>query len=104
MEKEGVEKPGFEIFKDVIDSSKGKYPPLPNIITEADIDELIKNLGLESKTKTFNYAKVTAILESTINDILFEDVTTGDDLYTFPLFETNDIMNSKVNAIKSYFA
>ena len=30
--------------------------------------------------------------------------TTEDDLCTFPLFETDDVMNSKVNAMKSDFA
>ena len=65
---------------------------------------MIKKLELESKTEVLDYDEVTAILESSINDILFEDITTEDDLYTFPLFETNDVMNSKVNAIKSDFA
>ena len=63
----------------------------------------MKNLGLESKTKNLNCDEVTTILESSINDILFED-TTEDDLCTFSLFETDDVMNSKVNAMKSNFA
>ena len=103
MEKEGVEKSGFKTFKDVIDSAKGKHPPLPDAITKADIDELIKNLILEFKTETLNCVEVIDILESSINDILFEDTTIGDDLCTFPLFETDDVMNSKVNAMKSDF-
>ena len=37
-EKEGIEKPEFEIFKDIIGSAKGKYPPLLDTIAEADID------------------------------------------------------------------
>ena len=63
----------------------------------------MKKLGLESKTETLNYAEVT-ILESSINDILFEDTTTEDDPCTFFLFETDDVMNSRVNAMKSDFA
>ena len=73
-EKEWTEKLGFEIFKDVIDSTKGKHPLLPDAITETDIKELMRNLGLESKTKTLNYEEVTTILESRIDDILFEDI------------------------------
>ena len=103
-EKEGVEKPGFEIFKDVINFAKEKHPPLLDTITKVDIDELVKNLGLESKIEILDYAKVTIILELSINDILFEDTTVEDDLCTFLLFETDDVMNSKVNAMKSYFA
>ena len=53
-EKEGVEKSDFKIFKDIINSAKQKRPPLPDTITEADINELIKNLGLESKTENLN--------------------------------------------------
>ena len=101
--KEEVKKPRFEIFKDVIDSSKGKRPPLPDMITKANIDELIKNLGSESKIETLNYAKVTVVLKLSIDNILFEDTTIRDDLCTFPLFETDDVMNSKVNAIKLNF-
>ena len=104
MGKRRVEKPGFEIFKDIINSAKGKCPPLPDTITEADIDDLMKNLGLESKTENLNCDEVATILESSIDDILFEDTTTEDDLYTFSLFETDDVMNSKVNAMKSNFA
>ena len=65
---------------------------------------MIKKLELESKTEVLDYAKVTAILESSINDILFKDTTTEDDLYTFSLFETDDVMNSKVNVMKLDFA
>ena len=97
-------KEGVEIFKDVINSTNGKHPPLLDIIIEADIDELIKNLGIKSKVEILDYAEVTIILESSINDILFEDTTTEDDLCTFPLFETDDVMNSKFNAMKSDFA
>ena len=64
----------------------------------------MRNLGLESKTETLNYEEVAAIFESSIDDILFEEIATGDDLYTFPLFETDDVMNSKVNAMKLNFA
>ena len=63
----------------------------------------MKNLGLESKIETFNCAEVTVILESGINDILFKDTITGNDLCSFSLFETDDVMNSKVNAMKPYF-
>ena len=77
---------------------------MPDAIIEIDIDELMKNLGLESKTEILNCAEVTTILESNINHILFEDTTIEDDLYTFPLFETDDVMNSKVNAMKLNFA
>ena len=59
----------------------------------------MKNLGLESKTKNLNGDEVATILESSIDDILFED-TTEDDLCPFSLFETDDVMNSKVNAMK----
>ena len=78
-EKEGVEKPGFEISKDIINSTKGKHLPLSNAITEVDIDELMRNLRLESDTKNLTYDEVAAILESSIDDILF----TQDDLCTF---------------------
>ena len=98
-EKEGVKKLGFKIFKDIIDSTKGKCPPFPDIITKVDVDELMKNLGLESKTENLNCDEITTILESSIDDIQFED-TTEDDLCTFSLIETDDIMNSKVNAMK----
>ena len=40
----------------------------------------MKNLGLESKIENLNCDKVATILESSINDILFEDTTTEDDL------------------------
>ena len=73
-------------------------------ITEANIDELMKILGLESKIETLNYTEVIAILESSINDILFEGNTTEDNLCTFPLFETDDVMNYKVNAMKLDFS
>ena len=63
----------------------------------------MKNLGLESKTENLNCDEVATILESDIDDILFED-TTEDDLYTFSLFETDDVMNYKVNAMKSNFS
>ena len=63
----------------------------------------MKNLGLESKTKNLNGDEVATILESSIDDILFED-TTEDDLCPFSLFETDDVMNSKVDAMKSNFA
>ena len=33
VEKKGVEKFGFEIFKDVIDFAKGKHPPFLDTIT-----------------------------------------------------------------------
>ena len=88
-----------KIFKDIINSAKRKRPPLPDTITEANINELMKNLGLESKTKNLNYDEVATILESSIDDILFED-TTEDDLCTLSLFEIDDVMNSKVNAMK----
>ena len=71
---------------------------------QTQLQKLMKNLGLESKTKTLNCAEVTAILKSSIDDILFEDTTTRDNLYTFPLFETDDVMNSKINVMKSNFA
>ena len=103
-EKEGVEKPSFEIFKDIIDSVKEKCSPLPDGITETDIEELMRNLGLEAKTETLNFENVAATLESSIDDILFEDNAIGDDLCTFPLFETDDVMNSKFNVMKSTFA
>ena len=90
MEKKGIEKPGFEIFKDIIDCTKGKHLPLSDAITEADIDELMRNLRLESDTENLNCDEVAAILESSIDDILF----TQDDLYTFPLFENDDIMSN----------
>ena len=61
-------------------------------------------MRLESKIETLNCAKVTVVLKLSIDNILFEDTTIRDDLCTFPLFETDDVMNSKVNAIKSYFA
>ena len=64
----------------------------------------MKNLGLKSKTEILDCAEVIAILKSSINDILVEDTTTEDDLCTFPLFETDDVMNSKVNAMKLDFA
>ena len=64
----------------------------------------MKNLGLESKTKNLNYDEVATILESSIDDILFKDTTTEDDLCTFSLFETDDVMDFKVNAMKLDFA
>ena len=98
-EKEGVEKPGFKIFKDIIDS-KEKHLSLSETITEADIEELMRNLRLESDTENLNCDEVAAILESSIDDILF----TQDDLCTLSLFENDDVMNSKVNEMKSDFA
>ena len=77
---------------------------MPDTITKVDIDEIMKNLGLQSKIENLNCAEVTAILKSSINDILCEDTTIGDDLFTFPLLETDDVMNSKVNTMKSNFA
>ena len=59
----------------------------------------MKNLGLESKTENLNCDEVATILESSIDDILFEDTTTEDNLCTLSLFETDDVMNSKVNAM-----
>ena len=61
-------------------------------------------MGLESNTETLNCEKVAAMLESSINDILFEDIATRDDLCTFSLFENDDVINYKVNAMKSNFA
>ena len=61
----------------------------------------MKNLRLESKIETLNCKEVAAILESGNDDILFEDIATRDDLCTFPLFETDDVLNSKVNVVKS---
>ena len=43
----------------------------------------MRNLGLESKTETLNYEEITAILMSSIDDILFEAIAIGDDLCTF---------------------
>ena len=63
----------------------------------------MKNLGLESKIEILDYAEFTVILESNINDILFKDTTIGDNLCAFPIFEINDVMNSKVNAMKYDF-
>ena len=77
---------------------------LPDAITETNIKELIRNLGLEPKIETLNCEQVTAILDLSIDDILFKDTATRDDLYSFPLFETDDVMNSKVNAMKLNFA
>ena len=54
--------------------------------------------------KIHQIAKIAEILESSIDDILFEDTTTEDYLCTFSLFKTNNVMNSKVNIMKSNFA
>ena len=64
----------------------------------------MNNIWLESNTEILDYAEVTTILKWSINGILFEDTTTEDDLCTFPLFETDGVMNSKVNAMKLDFA
>ena len=51
-----------------------------------------------------NYANIAALIESSIEDILFDNAPTPDDIRIVNIFESFDIPNSKYDARKSNFA
>ena len=55
------------------------------------------------KTEAPSYADIAALIKSNIEDILFDDIPTPNDIYIANLFESFNILNSKYDAIKSNF-
>ena len=101
-ESNGIKKPGFEIFADVIASmDKGKEQEEEEI-TVAQIEQILKNVRLEAEAASCT--DITAFIESSIDDILFDDVFVSDDVCTANLFESDDVLNTKLNVMKSNFA
>ena len=101
-ESNEVKKPGFEIFVDVITTMGKSKNQEEEEITIAQVEQVLKNTRLEAKT--VSYAKIAAFIESSINDVLFDDVSISTDVCTASLFESNDVLNAKFNVMKSNFA
>ena len=55
------------------------------------------------ETEAPSYANIIALIESNIEDILFDDATTPDDIYIANLFESFGVPNFKYDAMKSNF-
>ena len=56
------------------------------------------------ETEAPSHIDIAALIESDIEDILFEDEPTPDDIYIPSLFESSDVLNLKFNAMNSNFA
>ena len=68
------------------------------IISNAKIKQVLQSMRLE--TKVPSYADIAAFIE----DVLFVDKPTLDDIYIANLFESFDVPNSKYDAMKYDFA
>ena len=55
------------------------------------------------ETEAPSYADIAALIDSSIEDIMFEDTPTSDDVCIASLFESFDVPNSKYDAMKSNF-
>ena len=72
------------------------------IISISEIGQVLQSMRLEIEAP--NYADITALIESGIEDILFKDEPTPDDIYIPSLFESSNVLNLKFNAMNSNFA
>ena len=52
------------------------------------------------ETEAPSYADIAALIDSSIEDIMFEDTPTSDDVCIASLFESFDVPNSKYDAMK----
>ena len=72
------------------------------IISVAEIGQVLQSMRLEIEAPS--YADITALIESGIEDTLFEDEPTPNDICILSLFESSDVLNLKFNAMNYNFA
>ena len=102
-EKDGIIKPGFEIFADVVDFITGKKAmQASNEIIEEQIVELTMNM--KKKAEATTCVDIATVIKSSIDILSIDDVFINDNVSIYGLFKSNDVLNYKINAMKSNFS